>query len=183
MDYRKEFLVEPGSKMKLDKIDPGYTGRHVSEQKANDDIEKYRAKPTQQQLLMSAEKRHSLLIVLQAQEALALIGYFVSALGKALMGATAWPGVLGGRFLDRFGASFRSPPRDALIASSVSDEYRGRAFGFEGIGDNLGAFLGPLLAILLLLSFHIEIRLSFVCHYPDLCGFQFDGCTEFVSSG
>ena len=39
---------------------------------------------------MSAEKRHSLLIVLQAQEALALIGYFVSALGKALMGATAW---------------------------------------------------------------------------------------------
>jgi hypothetical protein len=61
-------LVEPGSKVKLDKIDPGYTGRHVSEQKANDDIEKYRAKLTQQQLLMYAEKRHSLLIVLQAQE-------------------------------------------------------------------------------------------------------------------
>src|SRR5205823_6111626 len=71
---------------------------------------------------------------LQKRKALALIGYFVSALGKPLMGiATAWPGVLGGRFLDRFGAGFRSAPRDALIASSVSDEYRGRAFGLEGI--------------------------------------------------
>jgi MFS family permease len=62
---------------------------------------------------------------LQKRKALALVGYFVSALGKPLMGiATAWPGVLGGRFLDRFGAGFRSAPRDALIASSVSDEYR-----------------------------------------------------------
>jgi MFS family permease len=39
---------------------------------------------------------------LQKRKALALIGYLVSALGKPLMGiATAWPGVLGGRFLDR----------------------------------------------------------------------------------
>ena len=100
---------------------------------------------------------------LQKRKALALIGYFVSALGKPLMGiATAWPGVLGGRFLDRLGAGFRSAPRDALIASSVSDEYRGRAFGLEGIGDNLGAFLGPLLAVLLFLSFHFEIRWIFL---------------------
>ena len=42
---------------------------------------------------------------LQKRKALALIGYFVSAFGKPLMGiATAWPGVLGGRFLDRLGA-------------------------------------------------------------------------------
>src|SRR5256886_13018114 len=67
---------------------------------------------------------------LQKRKALALMGYFVSALGTPLIGiATTWPGVLGGRFLDRFGAGFRSAPRDALIASSVSDEYRGRAFG------------------------------------------------------
>jgi len=100
---------------------------------------------------------------LRKRKILALIGYFVSALGKPLMGiAAAWPGVLGGRFMDRFGAGFRSAPRDALIASSVSDEYRGRAFGLEGIGDNLGAFLGPLLAVLLLLSFHFEIRWIFL---------------------
>jgi PPK2 family polyphosphate:nucleotide phosphotransferase len=69
MDYRKEFLVKPGHKVKLDGIDPGYTGRHASEEKAQADIEKYRAKLTQQQLLMYAEKQHSLLIVLQALDA------------------------------------------------------------------------------------------------------------------
>ena len=100
---------------------------------------------------------------LQRRKPLALVGYFVSALGKPLMGiASTWPGVLGGRFLDRLGAGFRSAPRDALIASSVPDEFRGRAFGLEGIGDNLGAFLGPLLAVLLLLSFHFQIRWIFL---------------------
>jgi MFS family permease len=110
---------------------------------------------------------------LQKRKVLALIGYLVSAFGKPLMGiATAWPGVLAGRFLDRLGAGFRSAPRDALIASSVPDEYRGRAFGLEGIGDNLGAFLGPLLAILLFLSFHFEIRrIFFVAIVPGLLAF------------
>src|SRR2546422_897745 len=119
---------------------------------------------------------------LQKRKALALIGYFVSALGKPLMGiATAWPGVLGGRFLDRFGAGFRSAPRDALIASSVSDEYRGRAFGLEGIGDNLGAFLGPLLAVLLFLSFHFEIRWIFLLAIvPGLLAFLMILLASFV---
>lgn len=110
---------------------------------------------------------------LQKRKTVALIGYFVSAMGKPLMGiATTWPGVLGGRFLDRFGAGSRSAPRDALIASSVPDEYRGRAFGLEGIGDNLGAFLGPLLAVLLFLSFHVKIRwLFFLAVVPGLLAF------------
>jgi len=99
---------------------------------------------------------------LQERKSLALAGYFLSAVGKPLMGlAKAWPGVIGGRFLDRFGAGFRSAPRDALIASSVAEENRGRAFGLEGIGDNLGAFLGPLLAVVLLFSFHLNIRSIF----------------------
>jgi len=110
---------------------------------------------------------------LQRRKALALIGYFLSAVGKPLMGvATAWSGVLGGRFLDRLGAGFRAAPRDALIASSVPEEYRGRAFGLEGIGDNLGAFLGPLLAVLLFLSFHFKIRwIFFVAIVPGLLAF------------
>ncbi|MBV9341716.1 MAG: MFS transporter [Acidobacteria bacterium] len=110
---------------------------------------------------------------LQKRKSLALIGYFVSALGKPVMGlATGWQGVLGGRFLDRLGAGFRSAPRDALIAASVSDENRGRAFGLEGIGDNLGAFLGPLLAVLLLTSFHFNIRWMFyVAVVPGLLAF------------
>jgi MFS family permease len=110
---------------------------------------------------------------LQKTKSLALIGYFVSAIGKPLMGiAGAWPGVLGGRFLDRFGSGFRSAPRDDLIASSVSDEFRGRAFGLEGIGDNSGACLGPLLAALLLASFQFKIRsIFYLALIPGLLAF------------
>jgi MFS family permease len=99
---------------------------------------------------------------LQKRKPLALAGYFVAAIAKPLIGvATAWPGVMSARFLDRLGAGFRSAPRDALIASSVTEENRGQAFGLEGIGDNLGAFLGPLLAVILLISFHIHLRWVF----------------------
>ena len=99
---------------------------------------------------------------LQKRKSLALAGYVLSAVAKPLIGfARVWPDVLGTRFLDRLGAGFRSAPRDALIASSVAEENRGRAFGLEGIGDNLGAFLGPLLAIVLFISFHLEIRWIF----------------------
>src|SRR5271165_2853491 len=69
VDYRKKFVVEPGSKIKLKDIDPSYTGKHVSAEKAHVDIEKYRAKLTKQQYLLYSEKRHSLLIVLQALDA------------------------------------------------------------------------------------------------------------------
>src|SRR5262249_7723203 len=93
---------------------------------------------------------------------LALAGFVASALGKPLMGvATAWPGVLGGRLIDRLGAGVKSAPRDALIAASVPDAYRGRAFGLEGIGDNLGAFLGPLLTLVLVGTLTYEIRSIF----------------------
>ena len=99
---------------------------------------------------------------LQKRKSLALAGYLLSAISKPLIGfAKIWQGVLGARFLDRLGAGFRSAPRDALIASSAAEESRGRAFGLEGIGDNLGAFLGPLLAVVLFISFHLDIRWIF----------------------
>ena len=107
---------------------------------------------------------------LRKRKAIALIGYFLAAVAKPLMGlSTIWQGVLAARFLDRLGTGIRSAPRDALIASSVSEENRGKAFGLEGIGDNLGAFLGPLLAILLLISFRIDIRwIFYVAIVPGL---------------
>ena len=97
----------------------------------------------------------------------------MAALGKPLMGvASVWPAVFGARFLDRLGSGIRSAPRDALIASSVDDENRGRAFGLEGIGDNAGAFLGPILAALLLYSTHIDMRAIFyVALIPGLLAF------------
>jgi MFS family permease len=99
---------------------------------------------------------------LQKRKAIALAGYVLAAAAKPMMGlATAWQGVFGARLLDRLGSGVRSAPRDALIASSVDDRYRGRAFGLEGIGDNAGAFLGPILAAVLLYSSLVEIRTIF----------------------
>jgi MFS family permease len=98
----------------------------------------------------------------QKRKSIALVGYTIAAIAKPLTGlATAWPAVLGVRFLDRLGAGSRSAPRDALIASSVAEENRGKAFGLEGVGDNLGAFLGPLLAVFLLATLQVDIRWIF----------------------
>ena len=110
---------------------------------------------------------------LQRRKPIALAGYFLAAIGKPLMGlATVWQVVFGGRLLDRLGAGARSAPRDALIASSVSEENRGRAFGLEGMGDNAGAFLGPLLAVFLLYSLHVGIRSVFyLAVIPGLLAF------------
>jgi MFS family permease len=100
---------------------------------------------------------------LQRRKRLALAGYVLAALSKPLMGLSAsWGGVLGARSLDRLGAGTRSAPRDALIAASVSDANRGKAFGLEGIGDNLGAFVGPLLAIVLLKVAGVGLRSIFL---------------------
>jgi MFS family permease len=99
---------------------------------------------------------------LQRRKPIALAGYLLAAIAKPLMGLSAsWPGVLGGRFLDRLGTGARSAPRDALVASSADEEHRGKAFGLEGIGDNLGAFLGPLLAVGLLMALHVDLRAVF----------------------
>jgi MFS family permease len=99
---------------------------------------------------------------LQKRKSVALAGYLLAAIAKPLIGlATGWQGVLGARFLDRLGAGTRSAPRDALIASSADEAHRGKAFGLEGFGDNLGAFLGPLLAVFLLLFLHFDMRLIF----------------------
>ena len=98
----------------------------------------------------------------QRRKPIALVGYLLGAVAKPLIGmSTAWQGVLGARFLDRLGTGTRSAPRDALLASSVDAAHRGRAFGIEGVGDNAGAFLGPLLAVWLLASLKVDIRFIF----------------------
>ncbi len=99
---------------------------------------------------------------LRRRKLIALIGYLLAALAKPLMGvATVWQALLAARLLDRIGAGTRSAPRDALVAASVHEKDRGRAFGLEGVGDNAGAFFGPLLAIVLLYGMHVGIRTIF----------------------
>ncbi len=99
---------------------------------------------------------------LQRRKPVALAGYLLAAVAKPLLGlAAVWPELFGARLLDRLGAGARSAPRDALIATSVDEENRGRAFGLEGLGDNAGAFLGPLLAAFLLYALHVGMRSVF----------------------
>ncbi|MBV8495258.1 MAG: MFS transporter [Gammaproteobacteria bacterium] len=110
---------------------------------------------------------------LRKYKSIALPGYLLAALAKPLMGvAASWHGVFLGRFLDRLGAGTRSPPRDALIASSVDAASRGRAFGLEGAGDNAGAFLGPLIALYLLHTLGVGLRSVFyLAVIPGLLAF------------
>jgi MFS family permease len=99
---------------------------------------------------------------LQKRKSIALAGYLLAAISKPLMGfSTGWQGVFGARFLDRVGTGTRSAPRDALVVASTDDAHRGKAFGLEGFGDNLGAFIGPLLAVVLLSVLQIEMRVIF----------------------
>jgi MFS family permease len=98
----------------------------------------------------------------QRRKPIALFGYILAAISKPLMGiATVWQGVLGARISDRLGSGTRSAPRDALIASSVAEKDKGKAFGLEGIGDNMGAFLGPLITVLLFFTLQVNIRYIF----------------------
>ncbi len=110
---------------------------------------------------------------LQRRKPIALAGYFLAAIAKPLIGlATVWQVVFGARLLDRLGAGARSAPRDALIAASVDERNRGRAFGLEGVGDNAGAFIGPLLAVFLLYSLHVGIRsIFYLAVIPGLLAF------------
>jgi MFS family permease len=109
----------------------------------------------------------------QNRKRIALVGYGLTVITKPLMGfATVWEHVLGARFLDRLGAGTRSAPRDALLAGSVKEENRGKAFGLEGIGDNLGAFIGPLIALALLYFLKVNLRTIFyLAGIPALLAF------------
>jgi PPK2 family polyphosphate:nucleotide phosphotransferase len=69
LDYRKQFRIEPGEKLKLNKRDPANTGKHESETAAKEETEHYLKKLAHQQSLLYAEHRHSVLIVLQAMDA------------------------------------------------------------------------------------------------------------------
>ena len=74
-------------------------------------------------------------------------GYGFACLGKAIIAiAGGWGMVFSGRLLDRIGKGIRSAPRDALIAESVPESDRGRAFGFHRGIDSYGGVAGSLIA-------------------------------------
>lgn len=86
-------------------------------------------------------------------------GYSLTGFGKALTVLTfTWPGIFAGRVIDRIGKGMRGAPRDALIHDGVEDKDLGKAFGFHRAGDNFGAVIGPLLALILLSIFNNDVR-------------------------
>ncbi|HEV8232266.1 MAG TPA: MFS transporter [Thermoanaerobaculia bacterium] len=90
---------------------------------------------------------------------LVVLGYAVATIARPLVAfARAWTQVLAIRFVDRVGKGIRTSPRDALLADLVPPEKRGRAFGLQRAMDNAGAFVGPLLAALLLKLAIVDVR-------------------------
>jgi PPK2 family polyphosphate:nucleotide phosphotransferase len=69
MDYRKKFVVEPGTKVHLARIDPSDTGKHESREKATLEIQKHLARMDTLQYLLYADGNQSMLVVLQALDA------------------------------------------------------------------------------------------------------------------
>ena len=96
------------------------------------------------------------------RKGLAVLGYGLGAASKPLFAlATSVPWVFGARFLDRVGKGIRGAPRDALVADLAPPEIRGAAFGLRQSLDTVGAFLGPLLGIVLMIALAGDFRAVF----------------------
>jgi MFS family permease len=103
---------------------------------------------------------------------LAVLGYSLGAFTKPLFAlATTVEPVIVARMLDRVGKGIRGAPRDALVADIAPPQLRGAAFGLRQSLDTVGAFLGPLLAMGLMLlwanDFHavfwVAVIPAFLC--------------------
>lgn len=83
---------------------------------------------------------------------LVAFGYGLAAFTKPIFPLApnlSW--LIAARFVDRAGKGIRGAPRDALIADLAPPEVRGASFGLPQSLDTIGAFAGPLFAILLML--------------------------------
>ena len=93
---------------------------------------------------------------------LAVAGYGLGALSKPLFAMAAtihW--VFVARFMDRIGKGVRGAPRDALIADVTPAEIRGAAYGLRQSLDTVGAFVGPLAAVALMVAFAGDFKSVF----------------------
>lgn len=103
---------------------------------------------------------------------LAVLGYSLGALSKPLFAlAPTTPWIFGARLMDRLGKGIRGAPRDALVADLAPPNMRGAAFGLRQALDTVGAFLGPVLATVLMLLWANDFRAIFwvACVPAALC--------------
>ncbi|HWK82135.1 MAG TPA: MFS transporter [Caldimonas sp.] len=96
------------------------------------------------------------------RKGLAVLGYALGALSKPLFAVAQSSGaVLSARLLDRLGKGIRGAPRDALVADITPPRLRGAAFGLRQSLDTVGALLGPLIAVALMLLWANDFRAVF----------------------
>lgn len=93
---------------------------------------------------------------------LLLLGYGLATLTKPLFPlADSFATVLTARFIDRIGKGIRVAPRDAFLADVTPEPMRGAAYGLRQSMDTLGAFLGPVIAMLLMIWTFNDYRFVF----------------------
>lgn len=93
---------------------------------------------------------------------LLLLGYGLATVTKPLFPlADSFATVLTARFIDRIGKGIRVAPRDAFLADVTPEPMRGAAYGLRQSMDTLGAFLGPLIAMLLMIWTFNDYRFVF----------------------
>lgn len=96
------------------------------------------------------------------RKGLAVVGYAMGALTKPLFAIASSTGiVLTARLIDRVGKGVRGAPRDALVADISPPDIRGAAFGLRQSLDTIGALIGPLLAVALMLLWANDFRAVF----------------------
>ncbi|MBN1614903.1 MAG: MFS transporter [Deltaproteobacteria bacterium] len=90
---------------------------------------------------------------------LAVFGYGLAAVTKPifpLANTIGW--VFAARFMDRIGKGIRGAPRDALVADIAPQRLRGAAYGLRQSLDSVGAFVGPILALVFMAWLGNDIR-------------------------
>lgn len=90
---------------------------------------------------------------------LAVLGYGLAAVTKPvfpLASTINW--VFAARFIDRLGKGIRGAPRDALVAEIAPRELRGAAYGLRQSLDSVGAFIGPVIAVVFMALLSNNIR-------------------------
>ena len=96
------------------------------------------------------------------RKGLAVFGYAMGALTKPLFAMAPTVGIVfTARLLDRVGKGIRGAPRDALVADIAPPHLRGATFGLRQSLDTIGVFLGPLLAVGLMLLWADDFRSVF----------------------
>ncbi|WP_419421647.1 MFS transporter (plasmid) [Legionella sp. D16C41] len=99
---------------------------------------------------------------LHKRKMLAVLGYGIGAISKPMFAIASTVGlVFVARIFDRIGKGIRGAPRDALVADIAPSTMLGAAFGLRQSLDTVGAFIGPLLALVLMIFLGNSFRAVF----------------------